>query len=580
MTLHIISTIVLSLILLFCVIFRIKHKFLTISRVIYFVLAVITIVVIIGRIACESVKCFFNLPNYFYQKFYAHKKLFPLDCEECTTDWSLRGGIDEAGLILLGFLLVLIILWIKNENIFFTGKINKLSFFGVVELENLNTDIEKYVNKNDVKLHIKLEEALNIEDEQIIKKASTPDERLDLICNVIEKRIREIYVQKIQEDTPFLNEQILEDLKESKIIDNELKIIVSNFLKFKSENSINKNGKLTIGLIELGRKIMRLLRDVIKKIFITDNKFYGDPQDIKFDRTNIEKKTKEEIILVTTVSLSDSNNNYFQLEDLSIKNFSLIEIIDNDVLDVKINKIELVESAKNKLGIVIAIDSSGSMKENGKLDKSKKAIEVLLSDLLKYNLFEVEVKILVFGNKKAEFLYEDWLSLNSSFNTIINQIDKVIAEGNTPFYEGLLNIHHSFKDEGYKNRNNIIICLSDGDETDNKNLYNDLIKTINWMKIPIISVGFENSNYNELRKISKISGAGQIGVGHFQNVNPTQLEGIFGKIARSLAKSYRIFWKPSSSERGKKIKSRLTVSYKTHHGKVKETTEEVEYRID
>ncbi|WP_373549871.1 hypothetical protein [Haliscomenobacter sp.] len=66
------------------------------SRLAYNFFSLLLIFLIFGRIACEKVLCLWYLPKYLISLVFTKIK-----CPACAgyePDWSLRGGIDEAGL--------------------------------------------------------------------------------------------------------------------------------------------------------------------------------------------------------------------------------------------------------------------------------------------------------------------------------------------------------------------------------------------------------------------------------------------------------------------------------------------------
>ena len=89
-----------------------------------------------------------------------------------------------------------------------------------------------------------------------------------------------------------------------------------------------------------------------------------------------------------------------------------------------------------------------------------------------------------------------------------------------------------------------IICLTDGQDTISANInYDGIIQRFNSANVPMFSVCYGNaSDYVKLANLSKVSGAGDEGVGSFIDYKYESLPNIFKDIGDSIIASYVISW--------------------------------------
>jgi len=309
--------------------------------------------------------------------------------------------------------------------------------------------------------------------------------------------------------------------------------------------------------------------------------FWGYPKNIKIDRSRIEKTSNDHIALFTTISVSDANNNYFPLDKIDICNFSVYEKCENKKREATVLKVEPLENTQSSIMITIALDCSSSMKNNDKIEKSKSAIIALLNGLREYPNLECSVALYYVTTENRGYAGEKKFYQKKEFDDLISIIGNTTAKGYTPLWESLSLIVDDFNehtDAGYQ----FIICLSDGKDENptetTETSYSTAKDKILRAKIPFIFIGYGGKNYADMIELAEQSGAGKMGIGYFIDVEPNEIKPIFEYIARSITKSYKVYWKPTFKERNKNIDVRVEIRYKTPYGKIA-TEDNLEYML-
>ncbi len=567
-----------------------KRRFLSLSRIIYTLLLFLFITIFTARFVCKELECFGNwLFGSNCEQYCAicekkPEKIYCQECERCKVlkpDWDTRAAFDDAGFIIIGTCTLLLILIIKNYNgILLIKSITKLSLFGTIEweLEALNNEVTDLENKkfNTLRIETK-EEFLRIET-KIIKNSSNLNETLILLNSEIEKTLKEIYKIGFPEDVTIANSlnTVIESLKEKNLIDLDLGNAIEHFFEVKRNDSIHRNGKNTVGLIELAKRLLVMLNAYAKDLFNSSRKFWGNPQKIKADRSKIEEITDNNIVLFTTISVSDDNNNTFPLNSLDIENFIVYEKSENEERKANVFKVEPIQDTRTRIMITIALDSSGSMKDNNKIEKSKEAIIALLNGLKQYSNLDCNVALYFVRSDNRGFASGKFFNKNE-FDELISIVKNIQPEGGTPLWESISTIvdNYSQQTSGYQ----IIICLTDGlDTSQKKENYIVARNKVILKKIPFIFIGYGDEDYSDLISLAEASGAGEMEIGHFVKVKPDQIERIFEDIARLITKSYKVYWKPAFEKNKKNIIVRMKVKYKTPFGKIS-TEEYLEYNF-
>lgn len=513
-----------------------------------------------------------------YCKICQEKKIrvYCIKCEKCKglkPDWKVRDGFDEAGLMLIGFCSVFLILIYKNIDFRFLIKsVSKLSFFGAVEfsLEKLEEEIQA-LEKGKFK-HLSYEEKINNINLQkkLAARSTTLHEELSLLSIEIERNLKELYEISLlhKNDIPVSSQEIVDKLCYEKLLDEDVANVIKHFLEVKYLDAVKRNGKNTVSLIELGRRICAILNHHVQNTFNKARKFWGKIRDIKLDRTRIEDVSEDKVVLFTTVSILDSNNNYFPVDNLTKDNFSIFEKTDGVESKAKIIKIEPIEESSTPINISVLLDCSESMQEDNKLEFSKRAIISLLNGLSTYSNLQCGVAVYFVSSENLGWVEGKFFNSNE-FDDLISIINNSKPAGSTPLWQGINDVIDNCQKNKHIGGYQIIICLTDGmDSAQTEFTYQDIEAKLLEINIPFVFMGYGNENYSDLIFLSKISGAGDLGIGYFVKVNPDDIEHIFEKIARSITKSYKIYWRPIEIETEGKVEVRIKVKYKSSYGKV------------
>lgn len=562
-----------------------RLNFFSRSRPIYFVLLLFVIIIIASRLACVSLKCLKYFPDYVLEKYFGGINLLPKNCNECIPDWNIREGIDESALILFGIFIFFITLFVKGIRISeLIDRISKITIPGL-EVDLLEKKLQNYENDNFQLIESEVTKEYVKTQRQIISNSSSDEERLLLLNAKIEDILKEIYMKSIGDKNEFIPASIKEvtsQLKKNKIIDEKLSNLLIDFDNVKVINATKLNGKKTLGLIEIGGRILKILLSLIKRFFKMSKIFYGKTEKLTIDRLKIESVKENEIVVCATINTIDSNQNYFPIGDLKSENVVIREKIDKieNVANVK-NIISFGDSCVN-LNIILLIDCSRSMKGD-KLEKSKDAAIQLINDLSKFKTITCQVIVYKVTDQQGGYIDDKWFDIND--HTLLNKIRELQADGGTPLWDSIeetINLACDSSVVGYK----MIVCLTDGKNEvrgkntgEQKSQFNKLRDRITTTNIPLFSIGFGNEDYKEMIELSMLSGAGKRGIGYFIGVFPKDLKGIFDDIIFSITKSYRIFWKPTFDTQDKDIDVDLEVSFVTKKGDMKKDRYRFKYKI-
>lgn len=556
------------------------------NRITYLVILSFISTVIAGRLACKSLKCIKYLPEYINEKYYGAINLLPKNCDECKPDWNIREGIDESALILFGIFVFFVVLFIKNIRISeLIDRISKITLPGL-EVDLLEKKLNEYEKSNFQQVENEIAEDYVKTQQDIITKSSNNEERLLLLNVKIEEILREIYTKSIgfqNEYIPASTKEIISQLEKNKIIDTELSNLLIDFNNVRIINATKSNGKKTLGLIEIGGRILRILLSLIKRFFKASRIFYGETEGLTIDRLKVESVSEEEIIVCATINTIDSNKNYFPIETLKSDNFIITETLEGIENIANIKNIIAFGASHTNLNIILLIDCSTSMGGGSKLEKSKDAAIQLLNELSKFKTLNCQVVIYKITDKNGGYIDNMWFNINDS--TLPNKIRELQADGWTPLWNSIDNAMDLACDPkviGYK----MIVCLTDGlndEQGQSKDLQNaKFIKLKNRVlasDIHIVSIGLGMEDYKEMIELSTLSGAGGKNKGYFIGISAKDLKGIFDDIIFSITKSYRIFWKPTFNNKNRIIDVDLDTSFITQKGDIKKDKFKFKYKI-
>jgi hypothetical protein len=258
--------------------------------------------------------------------------------------------------------------------------------------------------------------------------------------------------------------------------------------------------------------------------------------------------------LYATVSLIDEGGRVFSINNaLGPENFKIFETYKskkNGPLTVRA-VVPLLDT-KTQIKILFVLDNSLSMFEPvpnlvgiNKIDIAKNSLIFLLNGL-KDSLaggLNALVSVLAFDGKSCKFICDPfgnrWLSDFELLSSEIKNIQR--SEADTLLWDTLsYSIDYMNQEIGYR----AIICLTDGQDNISVNINCEgLIQRFNSVNIPMFSVCYgDATDYVKLANLSKVSGAGDEGVGSFIDYKYESLPNIFKDIGDSIIASYVISW--------------------------------------
>ncbi len=195
---------------------------------------------------------------------------------------------------------------------------------------------------------------------------------------------------------------------------------------------------------------------------------------------------------------------------------------DAEIMDFEVNKVDTI---REPIGIVLAIDTSGSMKGDPITD-AKVATIFFIDQMREIDNFAVvgfsdEVKV--------------HSALTKDRNQLRNSIMQLEAEGETSLFDGMDISISQFKD--FNIRYKYLIVLSDGMDTVSILSPEDNIKKAHDEKITVYSIALLSEDYNpaDLERISESTG-GELLVA----ANPEELKALYSSISEKIRNQYRV----------------------------------------
>lgn len=237
----------------------------------------------------------------------------------------------------------------------------------------------------------------------------------------------------------------------------------------------------------------------------------------------------------------------------------------------------MVQSIKTELRLTIALDCSGSMYNENKLNWSKKAVIDLLTTFRNMDNIAANVAIYQIGEDRG------WVGgrfyNESEFSELIPMIDRVEAGGQTPLYDSLVDIFEYYEQNKNNNSYNLVILVSDGREEsdDTVNQFIDVQNALMDAECYFAFIGYgdreEYKDYEILVQNSTIPTEA-----YFPNMKPKFIVREFQKFFRKLFKRYNIYWKSSSAENGEQVDVEMKLVYKSVDGAKIETRTNFKYK--
>jgi Ca-activated chloride channel family protein len=180
---------------------------------------------------------------------------------------------------------------------------------------------------------------------------------------------------------------------------------------------------------------------------------------------------------------------------------------------------------KKQADIMILIDISGSMLDDGKIDQAKQAAAVFLDGMESNN----RVGLAVFNDRVQTLVplgnYE------TAQSDIRNRIQNLRADGGTALYDALSTVVGALNTEDVTDRIRAVVLLSDGADTASTQSLNDALQTIGASRsdvnpVIVVAVAYgSNADVNTLNSIARASST------RIQSGDPSNIRAVLNLIA-------------------------------------------------
>lgn len=155
--------------------------------------------------------------------------------------------------------------------------------------------------------------------------------------------------------------------------------------------------------------------------------------------------------------------------------------------------------------------------------KAKKAISYFLQN---FDYTKDSVTIVAFATKCL-------MTQHSNDTTYLqNQLNKFALGNSTAFYDA---IDHALVRLHNKTGNKVIVALTDGNDNTSKRSLKTILKTVNYLDIPVYIIALGDVNHYPLQQIATQSG-GQL----YQTNNPAKLTSIYQEIRKKILAVYNV----------------------------------------
>jgi len=268
--------------------------------------------------------------------------------------------------------------------------------------------------------------------------------------------------------------------------------------------------------LRYGHTIRIALAAILLFMTLPVSVFAQETQDVIIKNTDIDEYPQ------VSIYLNFKEGSELGSQDLTQENFNVLENGEK----VKDLSIERVARITEPIGVVLVIDTSGSM--IGKpIEDAQVAASLFMDEMRKIDRFAVV------GFADSVTVYSKFTSDRMRLKDSISQ---TVAWGETSLFDGLMIALEQFKDqEDMKHR--YLIVLSDGMDTVSKLTVQDAIAKAQKEKVTIYSIALLSYDFNpvDIGNISKSTG-GELMVA----ANSGELKELYRAISRKIRNQYRI----------------------------------------
>jgi Ca-activated chloride channel homolog len=183
---------------------------------------------------------------------------------------------------------------------------------------------------------------------------------------------------------------------------------------------------------------------------------------------------------------------------------AVLDVPDPEVVAAIQNNWEFV---KKQADIILLMDVSGSMAQEGKLEQAKEAALIFLDQLDTTN----RVGLAVFSDDVRTLVPLD--NLETNITQIQTAIRNLVTEGGTALYDGLALTVTEMNSEASNDRIRAVVLLSDGEDTQSQTydlsaVENIIRETRNELNpVLVVPVGYGSLNDDLIRVLQRIAGA-------------------------------------------------------------------------
>ena len=244
--------------------------------------------------------------------------------------------------------------------------------------------------------------------------------------------------------------------------------------------------------------------------------FGQETEDIIINKVNIEKYP----YIRSYISFKEGSE--LGSKKLGNENFTILEN-NKKVQDFTVKRVATITEP---IGIVLALDTSGSMKEQP-IEDAKNAASLFMDEMKPYDEFSV----IGFADKVT--IYS---SFTSNRQLLKSSIAKIEAEGETSMFDGIMKSLEQF--ENKKNlKDKYIIILTDGMDTVSKFEPENVITKAKEEEVTIYSVALMSYDFNPI-DIENISSEtnGEL----LTATDSTELKDLYSTISRKIRNQYVI----------------------------------------
>ncbi len=268
-----------------------------------------------------------------------------------------------------------------------------------------------------------------------------------------------------------------------------------------------------------GRQSKKTLVLLFVAVFLSQMTLVAPSMASESEITFRKIETKEYPKVVLTLSLAPDSSP----EALSKEAFRLRE----NKKKVENFEVSPIGETRQPVGIVLALDSSGSMKGKPLFD-AKDAARIFIDEMKPHD------KIAIIGFSSTPQLLTGFTSDRIA---LYDALEKIQAEGETAFYDALYLALEAGAQEKLSQQN--IVILSDGRDTQSTHTPAEIVDKAAAQDVAIFAFGLTSPEFQEapLREVSEATS------GRFSLVTDSQsLAGFYSELAKELHNQYQIIY--------------------------------------